>query len=71
MPRAGLWELIRFEDLDNGQKVSEKVYLNVDDPIFAGARLLRCPDLENDGRCLALTAVDGDGNAVWGKLRED
>ncbi len=69
-PRAGRWELIRFEDEDNGMKRSETVTLRENDPLFQRARLLEAPDLENGGTCLVLTATDGHGNAVWGKYKE-
>ena len=70
-PVPGVWELIRFEDLDNSQKSSRLVTLGADDPLLTKGRLLLCPDLENGGECLAVTGADADGNAYWGKLREE
>ena len=69
-PVPGVWELIRFEDLDNGQKSSRLVTLSAEDPLLAKGRLLLGPDLENGGECLAVTGVDEAGNAYWGKLRK-
>ncbi len=70
-PVGGRWEIIRFEDMFDGQKTSREEVLQADDPLFQGARLLRCPDLENGGQCLCLTTVSGDGSAIWGKLKEE
>lgn len=66
-PASGPWELIRFEDGNNGQRRSETVELSAGDPIFTRSRLLRCPDLENGGECLCLTGTDPGGNPCWGK----
>ena len=68
-PVSGLWELIRFDSGDNGQKHSEFVELGAGHPLLTGGRLLLCPDLENGGECLAVTGFDPNGRAYWGKYR--
>lgn len=66
------WELLRLDDKDNGQKRSALVPLSPEDSLFRRCVCYRCRDFENGGRpVLALTGFDGDGTAVWGKLRDD
>ena len=66
----GLWEIIRFDHVDGTPRVSSFETLTASSPLLAG-KVYRCKDFENGGTVLALTGVDENGLAYWGKKKQE
>lgn len=67
LPRAGIWEMVFHDDESNEQHCSVNMELREDSPYLTKGRLYRCWDMENQRTVLAVTGVDENGTAYWGK----
>lgn len=63
----GKWEIILFDYLDNEQKESEEMELSGSSEYLCNGVCYECWDFENGGKTVAITGIDGNGNAYWGK----
>lgn len=64
---SGRWEIIIFDYADNSQRCAEEYLLDEYSEYLRSGVIYRCWDMENQRQTLALTGVDSNGCAYWGK----
>lgn len=64
----GRWEMLLFDDKDNGMKVSEEKVLDEGSVYLKCGKLHRCMDFENGKDTLVVSGFDNSGIAYWGKF---